>query len=201
MHRQIHTSIPALALMVVMTTPSFAQLQDVVVGVTPHCPYGLEGCFGVANEGLGRLDRVDSVGAYPDTYNCTIKVSIQGASLPDLELWRRQFREVVGDVQSLRGIELTVRGVVEKKEAGLVFSIPKLEQPIMLMPLEHKLQWNFRKKASRGPEPEEATAYEELSKVVANAGRVRMEVTGPLISSDSGLILEVREFYEANEER
>ena len=175
--------------------PADAQVLEVVVGVTPNCPYGLEACWGVAREGLRHLDGVESIVDTPDVYNCTARVNLKETGLPKLEKWPRQFKSVVGEIQLLRGVELTVKGIVEQQGDSLVVSVPGLQQPISLAPLEHKLQWNFKKKARRGPEPDEKSAYEELVARTKAVRRLQVEVTGPFKMSHTGPLLEVRECF------
>src|SRR5258705_9856684 len=45
-----------------------AQVTEVVVGITPTCPYGISACSAVANEALGQLEDVESVAKIPDSY-------------------------------------------------------------------------------------------------------------------------------------
>jgi galactose oxidase len=188
--------LPLLTL-VLGSSPSIAQVSEVVVGVTPSCPYGIGACWAGAYEALGRLDGVKSVARTPDAYNCTAIVYLKTAGLPDVDQWTEQFKATVGRLYVFRGVEATVEGSVEQKEDGLVMRIPGLEQPVALLPLQHKLQWNFKRASARQPEPDEQAAFNELltKQRAAKHSEFRVQVTGPLRKTDKGTVLEVREFF------
>jgi hypothetical protein len=177
--------------------PAAAQVTEVVVGVTPNCPYGLSACWGGAHEALGRLEGVRSVAKTPDAYNCTAHVHLKDKGLPNIEKWPEQFQAVVGKTYAFRGVEVTIKATVQEKDGSLVLEAPGLTRQVTLGPLEHKLQWNFKKGDARQPEPDERNAYKQLAarrKKAKVAGAFRAEVTGPLRVTDRGVVLEVREF-------
>jgi galactose oxidase len=178
-------------------SPAAAQITQVVVGVTPTCPYGISACWPGAREGLSRMQGVESVAEMPDIYNCTGSLRLKHDGLPDLDKWREQFAEVVGEVFVLRGVEVTVKGTVEGKGNKLTLRVPGVKESIPLVPLRNKLQWNFRKGSARQPEADERIAWKKLTheKRTAKADTLQVEVTGPLRKSEKGLVLEVREFY------
>ena len=189
-----------LLVFLLAAVPSSAQVVEVRVGVTPQCPYGLEACWGVAREGLLNLEGVESIASYPDTYNCTAIVKLKHKRLPALDQWPKQFKKNVGEIQLFRGVEITIRGEVEKQADAFALSAPGLSQAIPLEPLQHKLQWNFKKKAYRGPEPEEKEAYKHLAAMQTQKDRPRkFEITGPLRKTSRGFVLEVREFFPLSE--
>lgn len=176
----------------------FGQVSPiVVVGVTPTCPYGIAACAPGAREGLGRLKGVRLVAQNPDRYNCTFDVQHEGRGLPDMEGWREQFKAVVGEAFIFRGVEITVSGTVTERSGTLALVADGLKQPLPLGPLEHKLQWNFRKNAPRQPEPDERDAYKHLVSKhrEARPAPLTIEATGPLHLTDNRPILEVREFF------
>lgn len=175
---------------------AFGQVKDVVVGVTPTCPYGLSACWGGAREALLKLDGVAAVEAAPDKYNCTAQVRLKGNALPDVEKWKDQFQAGVGKVYEFRGVEATVEGVVRVEGDTVTIDVPGVPTPIRLAPLKNKLQWNFRKKAARQAEPEEASAFETLSAVVRQREKAAtVSLTGALGKDKAGPTLEVREFF------
>jgi hypothetical protein len=181
-----------------LVRPAFAQMSEVVViGVTPTCPYGIGACAVGAREALQRMDGVGMVSMHPDRYNSTFDAVFEGGRLPDLERWEEQFRSVVGDAFVLRGVEVTVNGSVVEQNGRYMIRVEGLDQPLKLAPLKNKLQWNFRKSASREPEPAEAEAYEQLiaglAKRAPTAGKV--EIVGPLRSVDESPVIEVREYF------
>ena len=181
----------------VWAAPARAQVTEVEVGVTPSCPYGLSSCWAGAYEALGKLEGVQSVATTPDAYNCTAHVYLKDRSLPDVAKWAKQFESLVGKSYEFRGVEVTIRATVEVKDGRLVLQAPGLKEPVALAPLEHRLQWNFKKSAARQPEPDERDAYQQLAarNKEAKGGGFRVEVTGPLRVTDKGPVLEVREFF------
>ena len=182
------------ALVGVSFHPARADDMQISVGITPICPYGLAGCWPAAADALLQLDGVKSVADEPDAYNCTAFVRTKGEAIPDPEKWRARFSQLVGKQYVFRGVELTIEGEVEVKDERLFLKSKPLKEPMLLMPLRHKLQWNFAKQRARGPEKEEEEAYRELEAIAKN--RVtRVRVTGPLQTSDGHATLEVREFF------
>jgi galactose oxidase len=196
-HPSRFSSVLAL---VAIVWPASARAQGsvVIVGVTPTCPYGLGACWGGAREGLGRLEGVASVAQDPDTVNCTAQVRLKHNGLPDLDRWPEQFKSVVGKAYLFRGVEVTLEGLVERKDGHLVVTAAGAGHPVTLAPLRHKLQWNFKKGSRRQPELDESKAYTRLAarKKGAKASPLRVEVTGPLTKDATGFVLEVREFLE-----
>jgi len=170
-----------------------AQVVEVVVGVTPTCPYGIAGCWPGAHEGLKALTGVESVAETPDSYNCTGTVCLKHAGLPDIDKWPKEFADVVGKVFVFRGVEVTVKGVVEGEGDAMALRVPGVKEPIPLGPLRDKLQWNFRKRAARQPEDDERDAWKHLA--AARKKDDTVVVTGPLRKTDKGFALQVREFF------
>lgn len=198
----LHTfSRYALALTVacltaVVANPVAAQLSPIaVIGVTPTCPYGIKGCAAAAIEGLSKLEGVKSVSPHPDAYNSTLDVELTGDALPPVAKWPEQLKAVVGEIFVFRGVELTVEGRLIKRDGMLSVEVEGFTSPIYLEPLEHKLQWNFRKRAARQPEPDELAAYRQLAAQADDQGSVKVQVTGPLQLKDGIGILEIREFF------
>jgi hypothetical protein len=104
---------------------------------------------------------------------------------------------MVGTAHSFRGVEVTVMAAVVQKDGKLILKTPGLKQDITLAPLHNKLQWNFKKRAARQPEPDEREAYRKLAAQAekAKGNEFNVEVTGPLSETDQGFVLEVREFF------
>ena len=156
---------PAASLLALALWPASAeaQIREVVVGVTPTCPYGIKACWGGAYEALARMEGVKSVDKSPDAYNCTGAIRLQREALPDPDKWATQFKSVVDQAYLFRGVEVTVAGSLEKTDDGFVVRVPGIAAPLRLAPLEHKLQWNFKKGAARQPEPDEKDAHDAIA--------------------------------------
>ncbi len=197
-------ALPLFALLTVAFWPikASAQVREVVVGITPTCPYGLTACWAGAYKALGRMDGVESVDKAPNAYNCTAAVRLKGQGLPDPEKWASQFKSMVDKAYGFRGIEVTLAGQVEKDGDELVMKVVGVEKPILLGAFEHKLQLNAKKAALRQPEPDERKAFDELASQVksTDGGVVKVQLTGPLTKSAKGFKVEVREFFQPAEE-
>jgi hypothetical protein len=179
--------------------PVAADVAEVVVGITPSCPYGISACWPAAAEALRRLEGVESVEQTPDSYNCTAHIYLRHGRLPPVRRWREQFANVVGEIFEFRGVELTISGSLVERDGTLLLDADSLEEPLRLTALRNKLQWHFRKQRARGAEPEEEIAHAQLVAACRRAeGKpLNVEVTGPLVSADSQqeFHLEVREFF------
>jgi hypothetical protein len=189
-----------LAIALGVTTTAAAEVKEVIVGVTMTCPYenAIEGnCFSGAHLALLQIEGVKSVDQRADSYNCTARVQLEKNALPDPDEWKKQFTDRVGQACLFRGIEVTVVGAVEASDGGLALRVGGIERPIKLQPLQHKLQWNARKGAARQPEPDERDAYDQLfAKKDAPGNQLSsVRVTGPLLKTETGLTVEVREFF------
>ena len=110
-------------------SPPRAQVREVVVGVTPTCPYGLMACWAGAYEALVRIDGVESVEKTPNAYNCTASVRLKGNGLPDPDKWASQFKAMVDQAYGFRGVEVTVSGQLEGRRRPRP-PVPGVEQPI-----------------------------------------------------------------------
>jgi galactose oxidase len=186
----------ALLALAVWPERAVAQIQEVVVGVTPTCPYGIKACWSGAYEALGRIDGVQSVSTTPDAYNCTASLYLRDQVLPDPDRWAAAFKTMVDKAYIFRGVELTVEGTVEGSGDALALRVPGIPQPIALAAFSHKLQWNFKKRAARQAEPDERDAMVELARRAKDLGPApfKAQVTGPFTRTEHGYLLEVREF-------
>jgi hypothetical protein len=190
----------ALLALVLGATSLKAQVQEVVVGVTIACPYenAIEGsCWSGAYWALMQLEGVKTVDQTANGYNCTARVYPKDKRFPDPDQWASQFKKLVDQTYTFRGVEVTVDGTVGSDNNGLVVRVPGVKFPITLRPLEHKLQWNSKKGTARQPEPDERDAYQQLESKLrdSKARDIKTRVTGPLRKSDTGYTLEVREFF------
>lgn len=171
----------------------------VVVGVTPACPYGISACWGGAYESLTHMHGVRLVRPVPNPEDSTAFVYLEHDGLPDLDAWSTEFARMANGTHILRGVEVTVTGLLEMRpKGGLVMDGNDVRPPLLLQPMEaaDKLQWDASKRAPQPLEPLEQDAYPRLLEQVKNAGgSLNAIITGPLRKTDDGgYFLEVREF-------
>jgi galactose oxidase len=170
----------------------------VVVGVTPICPYGLSACWGGAYEGLKHLSGVRLVRPMPNAKDSTGFVYLKDAGLPDIEAWPNEFAKIANAVHRIRGVEISVNGLVRDLGGAAVIIQGDGPRPSMLLqPIEpgDKIQWNAANASPQPLTPDEQKAYESLEgKVKDRGGSLQATVTGPLQKSGQGYILKVRLF-------
>ena len=163
-----------------------AQVLDVTVGITPACPYGLSACWGGAEQGLTRMSGVLSVTHKPDAGNSLAEVKLASNVLPDLTKWSDQFRSIVGQVYAFRGVEVVVRGTITRAASGdLQLQVPGIKDPLTLLAMRHKLQWNYQQAKPKAILPEELAAIANLKMLLdTRPGHpLIVRVTGPLAST------------------
>jgi galactose oxidase len=169
--------------------------MPVVVGLIGTCPYGIGACWGGAHEGLSRLEGVEAVDPVPDAERSTATVFVEGATLPSLERWRKQFRHVVNGSYTMCGLEVTLSGSLARKDEMLYTTPRDSSIDVLLGPLAAPdvVQWDRTAQAPEVPSATELQAYQELVALDPADGQT-VEVTGPLIEREDGFLLEVRSF-------
>jgi galactose oxidase len=170
----------------------------IVVGVTPTCPYGISACWGGAYEALSRLPGVRKVLPLPNAYDSTAFVYLHNGGLPDLDAWAVHFKEIANGTHLLRGVEVTLEGMVRSQaEDSLILSGTDHRPPVLLSPIlpGDKVQYDATKKSPKPLEYAEQAAWQELQKQTSSAGgSLTATVTGPLLKNGDNYMLEVREF-------
>jgi galactose oxidase len=169
----------------------------IVVGVTPSCPYGIGACWGGAFDALQRLSNIGVVRPVPDNANSIAFVYLQRDILPDLDVWRDQFAKIVNGTYIMRGIEMTLSGLVTEQLARLTLTGTATRPGLVLAPLHaaDKIQWDIRTRATRPMTVQEASAFTRLSAALeARPAGATVQVTGPLKKKGADFFLEVREF-------
>jgi hypothetical protein len=169
--------------------------RQVVVGVTPTCPYGISACWAGAHDGLNQMSGIEQVWITPNGKDSTAFVYLEKDTLPDIDLWRMQFASQANGSYGLRGIELTLAGEVTETNGLLTLSGNETRAAVTLAPLQasSKVQWDFQTRENWPMTADEETAYERLSAklVEARTGAI-VEVTGPLKKNGKEFYVEVR---------
>jgi hypothetical protein len=169
----------------------------VVVGITPSCPYGIGACWGGAFDALQQLSGIKDVRPLPDSIDSTAYVYLKEEILPDIDEWREQFANVANGSYVMRGIEMTLKGIVTESFGLLTLTGNDSRPDVVLAPLQapDKIQWDITTRASWPMSEEEKTAYERLSaELKGKPAATELEVTGPVKKNDAAFFLEVRNF-------
>lgn len=169
----------------------------VIIGVSPSCPYGIGACWGGAFAALQRLSNIEVVRPIPDIANSIVFVYLKQDTLPDLDLWRDEFAKVINGSYTMRGIEITLSGLVTEELAKLTLTGTETRPEVVLSPLQaaDKIQWDIRTRAAKPMSKQEASAFDELSAaLVDHPEGAKVQVTGTLKKHGADFFLEVREF-------
>lgn len=169
--------------------------EEVVVGVTTTCPYGLQRCWGSAAATLSKVEYVNSVNPIVDSYNSTGTVLLKNAVLPNPAEWAKLFKKELDQALLFRGIEITADGVVERRGDQIVLIVTGVSDPLVLAPLTERIQWHARKARPRQPEPDEKEAFGLLLSKAKDANKAKVQIIGPLRNRGPQFELEVREYY------
>ena len=168
----------------------------VLMGITGTCPYGIGACWGGAYEALRRLEAVAVVGPIPNTDDSTAEVVLVDDRLPPLELWQQQFRRVANGSYQLRGVEVTLDGMLQHRD-GELFLARRQQPDLRLAGLQaaSKLQWDHTARLRKALLADEVEAHGRLYAHAQRPDRPSgVRVTGPLELSERGYVLQVRQF-------
>ncbi|KAK0625801.1 hypothetical protein B0T14DRAFT_508603 [Immersiella caudata] len=174
----------------------------VVVGLTPACPYGLGPCWGGAYDALRNISDIEIVCPVPDQADSVAFVYPKERDcLPDIDIWRGELTKVVNRSYEMRGIEITLEGVVKSENGELsVVGESTGGRTVVLGQFGEgsQIRWDIKTEKPREVSDEETAAYERLTEAVGkreDSGEVSVNVTGTLQKGcDGGFSLDVREF-------
>ncbi|EXJ63431.1 uncharacterized protein A1O5_11480 [Cladophialophora psammophila CBS 110553] len=179
----------------------------VVVGLTPLCPYGLGPCWSGAYDALQQVTDIEVVRPVANNIDSVAFVYLQRDILPDIDVWRSEFERIVHKAYDMRGIEMTLSGVVTKKRVGaddqLTLAGTATRPDLVLEPFQatNQILWDKEAKAPKPITDAEAGAYAKLSTALADhATGATMQITGWLQKYGANKFsLHVRKFEEAEE--
>jgi hypothetical protein len=174
----------------------------VIVGLTPACPYGLGPCWGGAFEALQHIGDIEVVQPIPSQDDSVAYVYLREDILPDIDFWRSQLQKIDGGTYEMRGIEMTLTGVVTMKEGSpnkqLTLAGTSTRPNLDLAPFQadSKIEWDRVTKAPKPMSDDEAGAHAQLLKILAEHPLgLTLEVTGRLQKHDADKFsLDVRNF-------
>lgn len=96
--------------------------HPVTVGLTTACPYGLGPCWGGAHEALHMIADVEAVRPVPSQKDAVAYVYLKEDTIPDIDVWRSEFSQYANGTYDMRGIEMTLSGVVKTEANQLVLT-------------------------------------------------------------------------------
>ncbi|KAF7513644.1 hypothetical protein GJ744_007695 [Endocarpon pusillum] len=174
----------------------------VAVGLTPVCPYGLGPCWGAAHDGLQAITDIDVVRPVPAHADCLAFVYLKEDIVPDIDTWRTEFESVANKGYYIRGIEMTLAGVVTKEKSGddeqLTLASTSTRPDVSLAPFQasSQLKWDMKTKAPQPITEVEVGAYKGLvAKLADHPAGLTVQVTGTLHRhSADKYSLDVRDF-------
>jgi galactose oxidase len=167
---------------------------QVALGLTSKCPYGLGACWGGAYEALVKLDGVTAVRPVANAVESTADVYLGNDALPDVDRWAQQIAATANGSYDLRGVEVSVTGIVRPEGGGLVLTGPALPTPVPLRPLgtTDKVQYDHSARSAHPATPTEQAAFGQLAAQPSGAAPTR--VIGPLVRDGATWTIRVRAF-------
>lgn len=171
----------------------------VVIGLTPVCPYGLGPCWAGAYEALRSIKDIAAVRPKPSQDDSVAFVYLKEDILPDIDAWRAQLKVVDGGAYQMRGLEVTLSGVVTRTDGGEIeLAGPWGQSPVVLSPFGpgSTIAWDHRNKVARPVKEGETGAYANLAKKVVNyQSGLEVDMTGRLHKLEGGKFsLDVKKF-------
>jgi galactose oxidase len=167
----------------------------VEVGITAACPYGISACWGGAYQALAGLQDVEVVRPIPNADDSTAYVYLKHDRLPDVNNWPAQFARIANGTHLLRGIEVTLQGIVKMQGDALTLLGNDHRPDLILAPIqpENKIQWDHQTGALKPLLSEEQTAFADLKARVLRADNpLTALLTGPLLAP--GSTVQVKKF-------
>lgn len=172
-----------------------ARRPPVVIGLTATCPYGLAACWGGAYSALCELSRVETVRPIADAQYSVAFVYLDNDGLPDVGDWPAEFALKANGSYGWRGVEVTLRGPIERAGDQWILPADQSRPAVALAPLQPgaKVQLDLENGTPRPlPEAEQAAYADLVGRTASTPGPVRAEVTGPLQKTDAGFVLQIR---------
>jgi hypothetical protein len=132
------------------------------------------------------------------TWTCLVQLK-DGRRLPDLDQWRRELREMSGELFTIHGVEATIEGVLVEVRGELTLKVSGSDVVLRLQELQQKVQLD---PATREPQPPTASEKEACQRLAARLAKhsgppPRVRIVGPLVhGSEQGHspTMTVREF-------
>lgn len=173
-----------------------AQIHSVTLGIRTHCPFGIRGCWPEIRDGLEAPPEIAAIIGEPDSKADTCEVKMRGDWIADPALFQRNFTTMRIGVD-VRGVEIVADGFLERQGKKLFLRIDENDEPVELVSLKEKVQWDRERKQAQEPTRSEKHAFARL-KGQTQSKPVRVRIVGPIVVAKDGepgrRILQVRKF-------
>jgi len=117
--------------------------------------------------------------------------------LPDIDKWRREFAQTIDASYDMRGIEMTLSGLVKTGEQ-LTLAGTSTRKELALAPFKQasQIKWDMQTMAPKPVTDAETGAYERLKAALTQHPEgAKMQVTGALQKHDTDKFsLDIRDF-------
>lgn len=180
----------SLSLLLFLLVPARADVRSITVGIDVNSPYGLGEPWVIIREGLLRLENIEWVSPQPDRQNSTGELRTKGGVMPDLDALAKSIRDI-GAGASLRGVEATIDGVLEKSAGQFVLRAGKTRQVLTLEPATLRIQLAPRQKSPEPLTDAEQKAFQTLT-AKWQGQPLAVRITGPIFTRDGKTSLAVR---------
>jgi hypothetical protein len=150
-----------------------AQVRSITVGIDVNSPYGISEPWVMIREGLLRLENIEFVSAQPDRKTGTGEIRTKDGRVPDVDALAKAIREL-GAGASLRGAEVIVDGILDKRGDQFVLRVAGTDQVLALEPATQRVE--LRTSVSDA----DTKAFAELIKA-SGSKPIAVRITGPLL--------------------
>jgi hypothetical protein len=167
-----------------------AEVRSVTIGIDVNSPYGISEPWVIIREGLLRLDSIEFVAEQPDRKTATGELRTKEGRVPDIDALATSLR-AIGAGASLRGVEATIDGRLDKQGDGFVLRVSKTDQVLGLESITQRV--HLKGKAAEALTESEKDAFRSLTSTWRGQPR-DVRITGPLIKRTGHTALAVRQF-------
>jgi hypothetical protein len=180
------------SLLLVSLVAAYGEVRSVTIGVDVNSPYGISEPWVMIREGLLRLDDIESVSPQADRKTATGELRTKNGRVPDVDALAKGLREI-GAGATLRGVEATIDGRLEKRDGQFLFRLTKTDEVLLLQPATQRIQLQPRRKSPEPLTETEQKAFQNLSAKWQGAP-LDVRITGPITKRSGKTVLAVRHF-------
>lgn len=180
------------ALLLLSFVAAQAEVCSVTIGIDVNSPYGIGEPWVIIREGLLRLESIESVSPQPDRQTATGELRTKKGLVPDVDALAKSIREI-GAGASLRGVEATIDGRLEKQGDQFLVRVSKTDEVLLLEAVTQRIQLQPRRKSPEPLTDAEQKAFQNLS-AKWQGTPLDVRITGPITKRSGKTVLAVRRF-------